>query len=171
MVRLWDTEPAMPIFASFLSRSRRVEPGILPKRDSSSTVARGRGAQQEQRVLQCLGHGVGRQDGFGSRPAGDHTFGSRDGPCRRFQHLNAVAHGVQNGAGQGAARVAPFEEPPEGVAGNAEGLRRLPDAPPQHVCPQIFTDGVLKIGVERLRSCPASVSPALQWSIGCSVTQ
>ena len=41
MVRLWDTESAMPIFASFLSRSRRVEVGILPKRDSSSTVARG----------------------------------------------------------------------------------------------------------------------------------
>ena len=41
MVRLWDTESAMPIFASFLSRSRRVEAGILPNRDSSSTVARG----------------------------------------------------------------------------------------------------------------------------------
>ena len=31
----------MPIFASFFNRSRRVEAGILPNRDSSSTVARG----------------------------------------------------------------------------------------------------------------------------------
>ena len=41
MVRLWGTESAMPIFANFSNRSRRVEAGILPKRDSSSTVARG----------------------------------------------------------------------------------------------------------------------------------
>ena len=41
MVSLWDTESAMPIFTSFFNRSRRVEAGILPKRDSSSTVARG----------------------------------------------------------------------------------------------------------------------------------
>ena len=41
MPRLWDTDSAMPILTSFFSRSRRVEAGILPKRDSSSTVARG----------------------------------------------------------------------------------------------------------------------------------
>ena len=41
MVRLWGTQSAMPIFASFFNRSRRVEAGILPKRDSSSRVARG----------------------------------------------------------------------------------------------------------------------------------
>ena len=56
---------------------------------------------------------------------------------------------AQDGAGQGAARVAPFEEAPQGVAGHAEGFRRLTDATPQNVGPQVFTNGVLKLGVER----------------------
>ena len=45
--------------------------------------------------------------------------------------------------------MAPLEEPPEGVARNAEGLRRLPDASPQNVGPQVFANGVIKVGGER----------------------
>ena len=162
----------MPIFASFLSRSRRVEAGTLPKRDSSSTVARGVAHSRSSVSSKRLASKVGCQHGwFGSWPPSEHTLDGRDGPRCRIQDLHAVAHGVHDGAGQGAARVAPSQEPPEGVAGDAEGLRRLPDAPPQNVDPQVLADGVLKIGVERCASCPASLSLALKWSIDCSVAQ
>ena len=148
----------MPIFASLLSLSRSVEDGTLPKRDSSFTVASG--VAHSKSSVSSRARRRERRDGTGLATGLLASMRSTVvmAPCCRIQDLHPVAHGVQDGAGQHAARVAPSQEPPKGVAGHAEGLRRLSDAPPQNVGPQVLADGVLKVWVER---CALARRPCL----------
>ena len=78
----------------------------------------GRGAQLQQRVLLPLAQGGACRASVpcGTVGVGGYALRGFDGPRCRVDGLDAVAHGVQDGPGQGAAHVAPVQEPPEGVA-------------------------------------------------------
>ena len=65
--------------------------------------------------------------------------------------LGIVAHGAGDGPGQGTAQVSPFQEPPQGVAGDAEVLGRLGPAVPQGVGAYVVADGVVESWVFRRR--------------------
>ena len=120
----------------------------------------GRGAQQQESVLLAFGQPMlGRaaflqlRQGVVHLPqqlplalgAGDQLLGGR------VNGLWVVAHGPGHGAGQGAAQVSPFQEAPEGVAGDAEALGRLGPAMPQGVGPHVVADGVVEGGRFRRR--------------------
>ena len=75
------------------------------------------GAQLQQRVLLPQAQGGSRRASVpcGTVEAGGYALRGSDGPRRRVDGLDAVAHAVQDGPGQGAARMSPVQEPPEGV--------------------------------------------------------
>ena len=101
----------------------------------------GRGAHQQQCVLKLLGQGAG-----GRVPSPDWLPGNQI-PCGRFDSLGAPANGVDYGAGNCSPHVAPFQEAPERVAGDAQGLGRLPAAVPQDVGSHVAADSVVEVAV------------------------
>ena len=103
------------------------------------------GAQLQQRVLlpqaqrgTCRASVPG-----GTVEAGGDALRGPDGPGCRVDGLDATAHSVQDGPGQGASRVSPVQEPPEGVARDAESLHRLLAATPPYVGVHVVADGVV----------------------------
>ena len=82
----------------------------------------GRGAEQQERLLKPLAQGT--QGGVGPQSLQVDDDLERG----RLNRSNAPADGAQDGGGHGAPRVAPVEEPPQGVAGHAEVFGCL--APP-----------------------------------------
>ena len=89
---------------------------MRPKRDSSSTVARG--AAQSSRSASSSPWCKERSAGSGLRPSKSTMISNVAASIARY----APADGAQDGGGHGASHVASFEEPPQGVAGHAEVL-------------------------------------------------
>ena len=63
----------------------------------------------------------------------------------RLERRYDPADGVQDGGGHGAPHVAPFEEAPEGVAGDAEVIGCLPPPMPPHVDTHVVPDRLLEV--------------------------
>ena len=60
----------------------------------------------------------------------------------RLQRFDALAHAVEDREGQPAADLVALEEAPEGLAGDAEPLRRVPVAAPLGVFVQVSAEPV-----------------------------
>ena len=113
----------------------------------------GRGARQQERVLKALAQAGGagcrpiRSPVVGQPPLGrlpEPRFGNQRLPSG-FQFLDAAAHAFQRRAGDGPPRVAPLQEPPEGVAGHAEVPGGTVASMPHSVGPHVGTDRPLKV--------------------------
>ena len=153
------TELPQPLAQS--GRRDSAEAGQLPHRGQR------RGAHQQKGILQGLGQGA-----RGSVPSPDWPPGSQF-LCGRFDSLCAPANSVDYGAGNCSPHVAPFQEAPERVARDAQGLGRLlasmPQDVPQDVGPHVAADGVVEVAVPgvgtfdtflRENPCPRLASPA-----------
>ena len=69
--------------------------------------------------------------------------------CCRFHGLDALTHGVQHRVRHSAPHVAPFQEAPQGVTGDAEGLGRTASPMPQGVGSHVAADGVVGVLVRQ----------------------
>ena len=109
-----------------------------PKAGQFVHGGQGRGAQQQQRVLQAPAQGTERRVGPQPLQVDD------DLQRGRFDVLDAVTKGVQDGGGHGAPGLAPFQVAPEGVAGHPQALSGLTLSVLTLVDPHVFADGVVE---------------------------
>ena len=94
--------------------------GNTPEAGQLLHGGQGRGAQQQERLLETLAQGTRRR----VRPQALQVDDQLE--RGRLNRPDAPADGAQDGGRHGAPRVALFEESPESVAGHAEMLGCLP---------------------------------------------
>ena len=112
--------------------------GNAPEAGQFVHGGQGRGAQQQQRVLEAPAQGTQGRVGTQALQVDD------DLQRGRLDVPDALADGVQDGGGDGASGVAPFQVAPEGVAGHAQSLGGLLLSVPPLVGAHVVADGVLE---------------------------
>ena len=118
--------------------------GNAPEAGQLVHGGQGRGAQQQQGVLQSPTQGTQGRVGTQSLQVDD------DLQRGRLDFPDALAHGFPDGGGHGASGVALFQIAPQGVAGHAQGLGGRLLSVQTLVDPHVFADGVVEIGLVRV---------------------